>query len=142
MSIPAVVWLASPAMATPVAGRAAEQLSRSAGYALPVLAFALPFHVRATSEPLRREQGRRVLSFPIREGASHLFVRISGRVEFERADILYPDGIVESVDAFGLARDSGVYALADFDRERTVESVRLVMRARSRQARVGVLIGR
>ena len=91
---------------------------------------------------LDRLDGRRVLQFPIGEPASGVFVRIAGRVEFERADIGFADGPVESIDAFGVGRGSGMYQLADFPSDRGVEWVRLVLRARSRQAKVRVLIER
>jgi len=46
------------------------------------------------------------------------------------------------VDAFGVQRKSGLFELADFGGARWLEWVGLVLRARSRHARVGVLIGR
>jgi hypothetical protein len=112
------------------------------GWAFHLASFVVAPRGPKLSESIAREDGRRILSFPIGESAAGLFVRISGRVEFERADIGFPDGSVQSVDAYGLHRDSGTYALADFDNDRAVSWVRLIVRARSRSARVGVLVGR
>ena len=70
--------------------------------------------------------------------APGVFVHVSGEVEFERADIGFADGSVQSVDAFGVNRDSGLFELASFPAARPVEWVRLVLRARSRNARVGI----
>lgn len=112
------------------------------GWAFHLASFVLTPRGPKLSESIMRDDGRRVLDFPIGEEAAGLFIRISGRVEFERADIGFPDGSVQSVDAYGLNRDTGTYALADFDNTRPVSWLRLVLRARSRSARVGVLIGR
>ena len=112
------------------------------GWAFHLASFVVSPRGPKLSESIAREDGRRILSFPIDESAAGLSVRISGRVEFERADIGFPDGTIQSVDASGLHRESGTYALADFDNDRAVSWVRLVVRARSRSARVGVLVGR
>lgn len=108
---------------------------------LRLLRFPLTRTVVDRRQALGREQGRRVLTFPIQEPAPQLFVNISGRVQFERADICFADGTIESVDAYGVDRDTGLYELAHYERARSVESVRLVLRARSRHARVGICIG-
>jgi hypothetical protein len=96
----------------------------------------------ANSAALQRTEGRRVLEFPVGEQAAGLFVRVSGDIEFERADIGFPDGSLQSVDAFGERRGSGIYRLVNFDEGRAVDWVRIVLRARSRNARVDLLIGR
>lgn len=119
----------------------------STGYARPawlVLKLARFFHRpgRGTGLALERDEGRRVCEFPIGEQASGVFVRVSGRVEFERAMIGFADGRVESVEAFGLERRSGLFQLASFEDVHAVDWVRLVLRARSPKARVGVLVGR
>lgn len=85
-----------------------------------------------------RGQGRQVLAFTVREISPEVFVHVTGEVEFERADIGFADGSVEGVEAFGLERDSGLYELASFPAARSIAWVRLVLRARSRNARVGI----
>ena len=65
-------------------------------------------------------------------------MHVTGEVEFERADIGFSDGSVQSVDAYGLDRDTGLYELASFKSARNIECVRLIVRSRSRNARVGI----
>ncbi len=123
------------------ASTAMAWMSHGVGAALRLLRFPLTRRVHDERRVVERAQGRQVLTFPIREPAPLLFVNISGRVQFERADIGFADGAVESVDAYGLDRGTGLYELARYERARSVEFVRLVLRARSRQARVGICIG-
>jgi hypothetical protein len=106
--------------------------------------FGLPklHHPADLGADLVRDDGRQVLYFPIGESAAGLFVQVSGSVEFERALIGNADGTVENVDAFGVSRENGLFELAGFDNDRQVQWVRLILRARSRHARVGVIIGR
>jgi hypothetical protein len=96
----------------------------------------------ALSSDVASEEGRRVLYFPIGETAAGLFVKVKGSVEFERALIGNADGSVDNVDAYGVSRESGLFELANFENDRQVQWVRLVLRARSRHANVGVIIGR
>ena len=119
----------------------------STGYARPVWLFVklAGFFRRGGNGDglaLSRDDGRRVCEFPIGEPAAGLFVRVKGRVEFERAMIGFADGRIENVEAFGLERTSGVFQLAGPSGDASVEWVRLVLRARTPKARVRVLVGR
>ena len=116
----------------------ASRLEDGAVLSLRLLRFGFGGRLPDDRAMLMRDQGRRVLNFPVRESAPGLFVHVSGEVEFERVDIGFADGSIENVDAFGVDRDSGLYELARFGNARSVDWVRLVLRARSRQARVGI----
>ncbi|HTO92686.1 MAG TPA: hypothetical protein VMJ70_16260 [Candidatus Sulfotelmatobacter sp.] len=132
-------WRHAPTVAP--GGSAGVPLGAPFGWAFRLAHIGLTPRGPGNSERVRLDQGRRILEFPVGESALGLFVKVSGRVEFERADIAFADGSLKSVDAFGMQRSSGLYSLADFDHDREVSWVRLVLRARSSHARVGVLLG-
>lgn len=135
------IALGDAAQAAPIPGTAAAWV-----IARPLLDASLALFRFGNSAPVKpegtkvsRDEGRRVLEFPIGRATPTLLVDVRGDVEFERADVGFPDGSVESVDAFAVRRDTGLYELAAYDTPRSVEWVRLVLRARSRQARVGLV---
>lgn len=111
---------------------------RGASGALRLLHFGMGREPLDDRPIVTRGQGRRVLAFAVREAAPGVFVHVTGEVEFERADIGFADGSVQSVEAYGVERDSGLYELASFPAARPIAWVRLVLRARSRNARVGI----
>lgn len=80
---------------------------------------------------LAREEGRRVCTLPVRDAGCGLYLRVKGRVQFERLAIGFGDGREQEVDAFGLERGDGTFELAGFGENRDVAWVRLVLRARS-----------
>jgi len=84
--------------------------------------------------------GRCIVRYMIQRVTPALYVQVRGKVEFERADIHYADGAEESVDAFGLVREDGMFRLSSFGARREVEWVRLVFCAESKHARVDVAI--
>ena len=129
--------LASPAAAFPARLWDHAQQCRM-GLSLRLFHFGLGHTPHDDRTVVTRNEGRRVLDFAVREAAPRLFVHVTGEVEFERADIGFADGSVQSVDAYGVDRDSGLYELASFPVTRSIEWVRLVLRARSRNARVGI----
>lgn len=96
---------------------------------------------RGTDQTVSRVRGRQVLEFPVDEQALGLFLDVKGEVEFERVVIGFADGEVRQVDAFGLQRADGLFELTRFDRMRAVESVHVVLLARSRTARLGLRLG-
>ena len=129
--------LASPASAFP--SRIWDHApQRGMGLSLRLFHFGLGHKPHDDRAVVTRKEGRRVLDFAVREEAPRLFVHVTGEVEFERADIGFADGSVQSVDAYGVDRDSGLYELASFPATRSIAWVRLVLRARSRNARVGI----
>jgi hypothetical protein len=136
---------AGPRRAVPVVSSGlamVARLARPAGRIAGLWRFAFARPALVHSADIARDSGRRVVYFPIGEPAGGLFVRVAGRVEFERAIVGFADGSTAAVDAFGLERRSGTYRLVQFDEDRPVDWVRLVLRARSRQAQVGILISR
>lgn len=138
-------WRDAPRAASSGVGVAASgvaalvtRLQHGMSVSLRLLRFGFGGKLPDERTRLVREQGRQVLNFPVREAAPGVFVHVSGEIEFERADIGFADGSVESVDTFGVDRDSGLYELASFGNARSIEWVRLVLRARSSRARVGI----
>jgi hypothetical protein len=141
VALPSLPCAATRRLATAGAGSLIAGLNRVTGVSFRLFRFSVARRPAGGHAVLRREQGRQVLSFPIHEPVPRLYVHISGRVEFERADIGFADGTIESIDAFGVDRDSGLYELASYETARPVASVRLVLRARSRSARIGICLG-
>jgi hypothetical protein len=112
------------------------------GVRLPVSALGGLFgHAPDTRQVVTRERGRQVLEFPVSEQASGLFLNVSGEVEFERVIVSFANGEQDHLDAFGVQRADGVFEVAAFEDARDVSSVKVVLRARSRTARVGIYIG-
>jgi len=90
---------------------------------------------------LEARQGRRVIEFTPDELAAGLYLQVAGRVEFEHIDFALDDGTVRSVDAFGEVRTPGLYQVAEFDGSRRVLWVRVLARALSRRAGLGLRLG-
>jgi hypothetical protein len=90
---------------------------------------------------LEHEQGRRVLEFAPDEPACALFLEVVGSVEFERIDYALEDGRPRSAEVFGLVRGRGLYQVVDLDGAHRVSWVRIIARARSPRAGLGLRLG-
>jgi len=90
---------------------------------------------------LESGRGRRVLQLEVEETAVALLLEVRGSVEFERIDFALGDGGVTSIDAFGAVRGPGLYEVARLGSGRHVRWVRIVARARSRDAGLGLRLG-
>lgn len=87
------------------------------------------------------EEGWRPIGFSVGEEVSGLYLRVWGRVEFDRAEIVYADGELQPVDLRHCVRGGGLYVLTEFDDRREVLGVRMVVRARSDFAYVALKLG-
>ena len=141
----AALWKQAPRFAPTAIGATASgagsllhRFERGMSWSHRLLHFGFGSRIADDRTRVSRDQGRQVLNFAVREFSPGVFVYVSGEIEFERADIGFADGSVESVDAFGVDRDSGLYELANFGNARSIDWVRLVLRARSSRARVGI----
>lgn len=69
------------------------------------------------------------------------FLRIKGRAEFDRAEVLFADGQLEPIELRGARRGRGLYELVRWPQARTIACVRLRVRARSEEARLELVFG-
>jgi hypothetical protein len=92
--------------------------------------------------PLRLDRGWTVQAFELDDWATGLFLRVSGVVEFGRAEVTLADGEVRSLDLASIERADGDFELVDFHGARDIRNLKLTLRARERDADVAVLLGR
>lgn len=122
---------------------AAELLTAPLRWLLSTVRFAY----RAPSPPansaaLRAEYGWNDLRFEVGEHTVGVFLEVAGRVEFDRAALVFEDGETETVDLGHRRRGRGLYELASFDEPRGVREVRVHARADAEEAWLGVRLGR
>lgn len=96
----------------------------------------------ANSAALSADSGWNDLRFEVGEHTVGVFLEVAGRVEFDRAALVYEDGETETVDLGHRRRGRGLYELASFDEPRGVREVRVHARADAEQAWLGVRLGR
>jgi hypothetical protein len=94
------------------------------------------------SQALGRGQGSRELEFRVDDDGLGVYLEVSGRVEFEGAEVRLADGTRRSLPLARAVRGGGLYELCDFGSMVRVDAVVLRARARSSEARVGVRLGR
>jgi hypothetical protein len=87
-------------------------------------------------------QGWQRLGFGVGERANGIYLAVDGRASFGRAEVVFTDGEMETVELNHATRSNGVYELLDFGADREVMVVRLLARAESDRASVSVLLGR
>ncbi len=92
------------------------------------------------SETLARREDWVDSFLPVNNTGDALFLRVQGRVEVDFAEVHFRNGPVQVVDFNEADLAAGTYRLHDFPDGRYVEHVRLVARARSQRATVGVLM--
>jgi hypothetical protein len=91
---------------------------------------------RTSGLRLDKSAGWSNLSFPIQEQVSGIFIDVQGKVQFRYAEVSFADGGIESIDLRLATRGRGLFELTTFDKTREVTQVRLVARARTRNAGV------
>jgi len=91
---------------------------------------------------LERDRGTAIHEIAVGEPANGLYLEVSGRVAFESARVEYASGACDSLDLRGMSRGNGLYQLIAFGDDRPVERVVLTAHARSREAWVGLRLGR
>jgi hypothetical protein len=89
------------------------------------------------SETLFKEDGWAETVFDSNQRGRRLYLEVlSGKVQLDFAEIVFENGDTQVVDFSERTRDSGFYALLDFADGRRVDHVRLIARAKSKEARV------
>jgi len=83
-----------------------------------------------------------VVGAEIQAPAHALLISVTGRVEFQTAEIVLADGTIERVDLSGATRGRGVYALREWPDARDVLGVRLSAHAPAGDAAIGFLLVR
>jgi hypothetical protein len=114
--------------------------------AVPLARFALiPFRAPAPSPEhvrLERDHGWTQVGFDVRDSGIGVYLDVQGRMQFDRAEIVFTDGELERIELHGASRGRGLYQLAEFGVEREVLCVRLLARAATPLAHVEVKLGR
>ena len=135
-------------MAIPLAGSSlavAPATAKGLGAALATLPIVRGFQAEPPPAVLTQtfglEEGWRPIGFSVGEKVSGLYLRVWGRVQFDRAEIVYADGGLEPVDLRQCVRGGGLYVLTEFDDRREVLGVRMIVRARSDFAYVALKLG-
>ena len=145
-----VAWLLAPRSAV----NAAAFIPSGAGAAhwaagllrLPLLAFQHEFSDGSRSGNAPPEQrleaslGWRTIGFATHVSARGCFLRVQGRIEFDRAQVLFADGDLRELELRSARRGNGIYELTSWDEPRDVVCVRLRARACSDEARCELLL--
>lgn len=92
------------------------------------------------SEVLRRQEDWVDTRLGVHGRGTRLLLRLDGRAAVDFAEVHFGNGQVQVVDFKEGPMESGTYGLLDFADGRAVEHVRLVARARTREARISVLM--
>ena len=151
-SLALVALVAFPALAAagaaPNASTFATGGPRGSVLAIPAIAlgglfatFSMPFvseRVLVDGRRLEREEGWAPLGFQVEGKASALRLEVTGRVQFDRAEIVFEDGTLEPVDLHGAVRANGLFELARYAGSRDVMLVRVRARAASSRAQVAL----
>ena len=112
---------------------------------LPLLAFHRCFKRHSPAEAqdhqrLEASRGWQTIGFATQVTASGCFIRLDGRAEFDRAEVVFADGDLRELELQGARRGKGVYELTTWDESRSIVCVRLRARACSDEARVSLLL--
>ncbi len=79
------------------------------------------------------------LIYQVPQGGSSLVMNFNFPIQFDFAEIVYQDGLVQTVDLAGPSRAPGAYTLADLDPTRLVDHVRIIAEATDSVAYLQVL---
>lgn len=112
---------------------------------LPLLAFHRCFQRPSAAETqdhqrLEASRGWQTIGFATHVTASGCFIRLDGRAEFDRAEVVFADGDLRALELGGARRGKGIYELATWEEPRDIVCVRLRARARSDEARFALLL--
>lgn len=92
------------------------------------------------AETLRRDEDWVESNLSVNTQGREIFLRTTGRVQINFAEVMFRNGQVQVIDFDERILTPGTHPLLDFKDGRHVETVRLVARARSREARVAALM--
>lgn len=105
----------------------------------PVRALPARFEWEDT-ETLRRDEDWVESNLTVNSQGREIFLRTTGRVQINFAEVMFRNGQVQVVDFDERALTPGTYPLLDFKDGRHIENVRLVARARTPRATVSALM--
>jgi hypothetical protein len=95
------------------------------------------------SETLRKEDGWTETVFDSNQRGRMLYLEVlSGKVQLDFAEVVFENGDTQVVDFSENTRDPGFYSLLDFADGRRVDHVRLIARAKSKEARVVLVLAK
>ena len=99
--------------------------------------------IRERAVSVTAARGWSMVGFPLLDHGRGIVLEVHGRIEIDRAEIVFDDGELKGVEldrrhAYG----SGLYSLADFGHDRAVALVRLETRSRSTRSSVRALLTR
>lgn len=114
---------------------------------LPLFTFrARPHQEPEPATPLQRSLGAAdgwsLVGFTEPMNGSGCYLKVVGKAEFDRAEVLFADGELRTIELGGARRGKGVYELALWDEPREVRCVRMRARAHSSRARIELLFRR
>lgn len=93
------------------------------------------------SETLFREEEWSETLFDADARGEKLFLEVvSGKVQFDFAEVVFENGECRVVDFNNATRGSGLHSLLDFRDGRKIDHVRLIARAKSEEAKVALLL--
>ena len=93
-------------------------------------------------QSLEASQGWNTIGFAANAPGRGCFLKISGKAEFDRAEVLFADGELRTLDLELTRRGKGTYELAQWEQSREIVCVRMRARACSARARVQLLLAR
>ena len=92
--------------------------------------------------PLTHQQGWQSLHLPIEDRGVGVYLVVKGSVRFDIAYVDYADGSQDRIELHQAVRHDGLFALTEFDSEREIRAVSLLLCADSHKALVTVRIGK
>lgn len=99
-------------------------------------------HAWTDSETIHRREDWVDTNFRVNKRGTELFLDVRGRAEVDFAEVEFDNGETQVVDFNEQRLETGVYPLLDFKNGREVDAVRIVARARTQEARIGVVLAR
>lgn len=130
---PAVAVRVHPAVFLPVVAWRPVVIARPAADAI----------VWQDVETLEREDDWSEVSFNSDQRGERLYLEVvSGKAQFDFAEVVFENGDCQVVDFNEKTHDDGFYLLLDFKDGRKVDHVRLIARARSKNAEVALVMAK
>jgi hypothetical protein len=98
--------------------------------------------VKEDSETMRRNEDWVDSTLAVNQTGNKLYLRIDGRAQVDFAEVHFKNGNAQVVDFQEGPMAPGTYSLLDFADGRHVDYVRVVARARTKEARISVMLAR